>query len=106
MNGITLDDFSLDACKDAASQILLFDTVEQINTLAKRYKATNNNEYLRQAVALMPMCFNYTRTVGTNYMALCNIYKQRRKHKLEEWHTFCDELEKFPYSFIITGDDK
>lgn len=105
VNGITLDDFSLDALKDAASQILLYDGVEQINRLAKRYKATNNNEYLREAVALMPMCFNYTRTVGTNYMALFNIYNQRRNHKLDEWRTFCDELEKFPYSFLITGGD-
>lgn len=38
-----------------------------------------------------------------NYEVLANIYKSRRNHKLDEWHTFCDWIEKLPYSELITG---
>lgn len=34
---------------------------------------------------------------------LANIYKSRRNHKLDEWHTFCDWIEGLPYSALITG---
>lgn len=27
----------------------------------------------------------------------------RRNHKLDEWHTFCDWIERLPYSTLITG---
>lgn len=26
-----------------------------------------------------------------------------KNHKLDEWHVFCDWIEKLPYSEIITG---
>ena len=32
-----------------------------------------------------------------------NIYKSRRHHKLDEWHTLCDRIESLPYSALITG---
>ena len=38
-----------------------------------------------------------------NYEVLANIYKSRRNHKLDEWHTFCDWIEELPYSELITG---
>ena len=34
---------------------------------------------------------------------LANIYKSRRHHKLDEWHTLCDRIESLPYSALITG---
>lgn len=33
------------------------------------------------------------------------MYKSRRNHKLDEWHTFCDWIEGLPYSELITGKD-
>lgn len=38
-----------------------------------------------------------------NYEVLANIYKSRRNHKLDEWHTFCGWVERLPYSELITG---
>ena len=38
-----------------------------------------------------------------SYEVLANIYKSRRHHKLDEWHTFCDWIESLPYSEMITG---
>jgi len=43
------------------------------------------------------------RTVMLNYEVLANIYKSRRNHKLDEWHTFCNWIEELPYSELITG---
>ena len=32
------------------------------------------------------------------------MYKSRRNHKLDEWHTLCDWMETLPYSELITGN--
>ena len=41
-----------------------------------------------------------------NYEVLANIYKSRRHHKLDEWHTLCDWIEGLPYSELITGKEE
>lgn len=32
------------------------------------------------------------------------IYPMRKNHKLDEWHDFCDWIEKLPFSEIIIGE--
>ena len=54
-------------------------------------------------IQLLPSSYNQRRTVMLNYEVLANIYKSRRNHKLDEWHTFCDWIEGLPYSELITG---
>lgn len=56
-----------------------------------------------QMIQLLPTSYNQRRTVMLNYEVLANIYKSRRNHKLDEWHTFCDWIETLPYSQLITG---
>lgn len=56
-----------------------------------------------QLIQLLPSSYNQRRTVMLNYEVLANIYKSRRNHKLDEWHTFCDWIERLPYSELITG---
>ncbi len=58
-----------------------------------------------QMIQLLPSSYNQKRTVMLNYEVLANIYKSRRNHKLDEWHTFCDWIESLPYSALITGND-
>lgn len=59
-----------------------------------------------QMIQLLPSSYNQRRTVMLNYEVLANIYKSRRNHKLDEWHTFCDWIESLPYSELITGEKK
>lgn len=59
--------------------------------------------YWWQMIQLLPSSYNQKRTVMLNYEVLANIYKSRRNHKLDEWHTFCDWIEERPYSELITG---
>lgn len=56
-----------------------------------------------QMIQLLPSSYNQRRTVMLNYEVLANIYKSRRNHKLDEWNTFCDWIERLPYSELITG---
>lgn len=56
-----------------------------------------------QMIQLLPSSYNQRRTVMLNYEVLANIYKSRRNHKLDEWHTLCDRIESLPYSKLITG---
>ena len=56
-----------------------------------------------QMIQLLPSSYNQRRTVQMNYEVLANIYKSRRNHKLDEWHTLCDWIESLPYSELVTG---
>lgn len=56
-----------------------------------------------QMIQLLPSSYNQKRTIMLNYEVLVGIYKWRRNHKLDEWHTFCDWIENLPYSELITG---
>lgn len=56
-----------------------------------------------QMIQLLPSSYNQKRTIMLSYEVLANIYKSRRHHKLDEWHTLCDWIEGLPYSKMITG---
>lgn len=59
-------------------------------------------KYWWQMIQLLPSSYNQKRTICMNYEVLHHIYHDRRNHKLDEWHTFCDWIESLPYSEIIT----
>ena len=61
-------------------------------------------KYRWQMIQLLPTSYNQKRTVMLSYEVLHNIYHSRRHHKLDEWHAFCDWIEKLPYSEIITAE--
>ena len=66
-------------------------------------KEENLKKIWWQMIQLLPSSYNQKRTVMLNYEVLANIYKSRRHHKLDEWHTLCDWIESLPYSKLITG---
>lgn len=76
-----------------------------LNTYRELYLKTKDKQYWWQMIQLLPSSYNQKRTVMLNYEVLANIYKSRRNHKLDEWHTFCDWIESLPYSELITGND-
>ena len=81
-------------------------TIGVLNTNREAYLKTKNKKYWEQMIQLLPSSYNQKRTVMLNYEVLANIYKSRRNHKLDEWHTFCDWIENLPYSELITGEKK
>lgn len=81
----------------------LMDIISALNNARDLYLQTNDKKYWWQMIQLLPTCYNQKRTIMLNYEVLANIYKWRRNHKLDEWHTFCDWIEELPYSELITG---
>ena len=81
-------------------------TIGVLNTNREAYLKTKNKKYWEQMIQLLPSSYNQKRTVMLNYEVLANIYKSRRNHKLDEWHTFCYWIENLPYSELITGEKK
>lgn len=108
----TLEDFSCEHLEGRAMNTLE-DVVDDLNYYREYYLSMDKQkvpaankkakELWWQMIQLLPTSYNQRRTVMLNYEVLANIYKSRRNHKLDEWHTFCDWIEGLPYSELITG---
>ena len=81
------------------------DLIDILNNYRVWYNETKDKKYWWQMIQLLPTSYNQKRTVMLNYEVLANIYKSRRNHKLDEWHTLCDWIEELPYSELITGKE-
>lgn len=77
-----------------------------LNKARELYLKTKDKKYWWQMIQLLPSSYNQRRTIMLNYEVLANMYKSRRNHKLDEWHTFCDWIESLPYSELITEKEK
>ena len=82
-------------------------TIENLNIARGFYIREQNadlkEKYWWQMIQLLPSSYNQKRTVMLNYEVLANMYKSRKNHKLDEWHTLCDWIKCLPYSELITG---
>lgn len=111
----TFDDFSHEKlinslCMEIQEQHIrlspiqtLATTIECLNAYRDLYLQTKDKKYWWQMIQLLPSSYNQRRTVMLNYEALANMYRSRKNHKLDEWHTFCDWIKPLPYSELITG---
>ena len=81
-------------------------TINVLNYYRGKHLETKEKKYWWQLIQLLPSSYNQKRTVMLNYEVLANIYKSRKDHKLDEWHTLCDWIESLPYSELITGEKK
>ena len=106
----TLEDFS---CEHLTVESITFGLEPVIDILNKNRELyvqwKNTGEEKKnlwwQMIQLLPTSYNQKRTVMLNYEVLANIYKSRRNHKLDEWHTLCDWIEELPYSELITSKE-
>ena len=71
--------------------------IDEINSLRKAYKETNDYDYFRALRQIMPQSFIYHIVWDANYEVLLSIYHQRKNHRLTEWHEFCDFIKSLPY---------
>ena len=114
----TLEDFSCEHLSIRQSVDILKETIDALNVFRNVYLnggllkyetgefATfqpKDKEIWWQMIQLLPSSYNQRRTLMLNYEVLANIYKSRRNHKLDEWHTLCDWIESLPYSELVTG---
>jgi hypothetical protein len=107
----TLEDFSYDHLTVESITFGLEPVIDLLNKNRELYlqwlgAGEDKKNLWWQMIQLLPSSYNQRRTVMLNYEVLANIYKSRRNHKLDEWHTFCDWIESLPYSKLITGEIK
>ena len=88
----TMDDFSFEDLieEDAKAVVATFEEMRQA------YNETKDQRVWRCLITLLPSGFMQRRTLGLNYEVLLSIHRQRKNHKLSEWHTFCDWIESLP----------
>lgn len=101
----TLEDFSCEHLSEPSLKNLR-SVIKCMNDYREEFLKDKDKHNWWQMIQLLPSSYNQRRTVMLNYEVLANIYKSRRNHKLDEWHTFCDWIEELPYSELITGYEK
>ena len=69
-----------------------------LEKLRQKYLETKDKRYWKELVRWLPEGYLQKRTVTLNYEILRNIYKWRAKHRLTEWHSFCDWIKTLPYA--------
>lgn len=108
---LTVDDFSHEhlclydhdgeICRDFLGT--LEDLVDELNVARDLYLETGDKKWWWQMIQLLPSSYNQQRTVTMNYEVLVGMYRQRGAHKLDEWRTFCEFIEReLPYPEFIT----
>lgn len=102
----TMDDFSHEhlishELYQSNIDVLQF-VIDTLNFERSQYLKTKDKTAWWQMIQLLPSSYNQKRTVQLNYAVLRNMYNSRKNHKLDEWHTFCEWVEKLPYSELIT----
>lgn len=86
---------------DAFTDDMWDNIINYCETLRQTYLETNDARYWKELIRLLPESWLQTRTWSCNYEVLRNIYRQRKNHKLSEWHTFCDWIETLPYADLL-----
>lgn len=97
---------------DASTQCVS-DTNKEILVILSRikdeYNAIDDSEVekkkakWRELVASTPCGFCLGATMVTNYQQLKTMYRQRKNHKLVEWHEFCKWCDQLPRFLELTG---
>ena len=108
----SLDDFSFDGAgavvNKSAVSVIIIDLLNDAREAYLNFDEFKAQDELKEGIddkkqiwyailSLLPMGYNQRRTVQLNYQVLNRIYNARKTHKLDEWHAFCDWVEKLPY---------
>ena len=89
-----VEDFSHEHLTAPGTMSILRNIIDVMNIYRDNYLEAEETEEKQMwwwaIIQIMPMSYNQRRTVHLNYEVLYQIYRQRKHHKLGEWHTFCD----------------
>ena len=96
-----MSDFSVEHLR---SLRVMHEVIDELNFYRDKFNKDKKKEDWWEMIQLLPTSYNQKRTVHLNYEVLGTIYYQRRHHKLDEWHVFCDTIKTLPYSEFITRE--
>ena len=107
----TLDDFSCEHLwgdrdeRDIDEPIGIMNMIiDKLNENRTEFLETKDKLFWWQMIQLLPSSYNQRRTVQMNYEVAVNIIRQRKNHKLDEWHDMVDVLTNLPYMKEIIGE--
>ena len=92
----TIADFSWEHLSERSIQVLET-VIAELNFNRNAFIETKDKYYWYQMIQLLPTSYEQKRTVQLNYEVLRNMYRARKNHKLDEWHTLCEWVENLPY---------
>ena len=98
----TLEDFS---CEHLIDTCLLERVINELNIYrdiynnydkqTDEYKAEFSKKLIWwQMIQQLPSSYNQRRTIDLNFEVLLKQYRERKNHKLDEWHTYCEWIEE------------
>ena len=96
-----MSDFSVEHLR---SLKVMHEIIDELNFYRDKFNKSKSKDDWWEMIQLLPTSYNQKRTVHLNYEVLGTIYHQRRHHKLDDWHVFCDMIETLPYSEFITRE--
>ena len=96
-----ISDFSVEHLR---SLRVMHEVIDELNFYRDKFNKSKSKDDWWEMIQLLPTSYNQKRTVHLNYEVLGTIYHQRRHHKLDDWHVFCDMIETLPYSEFITRE--
>jgi hypothetical protein len=102
----TLSNFSHEGCKEVpVAMEYLTSIITLLEWLREKFNKTHEKKYWRALIELLPHGYNMKATISLNYEVLVGMRRDRKHHKVDEWHTFCEWIEGLPRSELITGGD-
>ena len=96
-----MSDFSVEHLR---SLRVMHEVIDELNFYRDKFNKSKSKDDWWEMIQLLPTSYNQKRTAHLNYEVLGTIYHQRRHHKLDEWHVFCDTIKTLPYSEFITRE--
>ena len=66
------------------------DMLDELNVVLSRYKVSHSSKDFLALKTMLPSGWLQRRMWTANYAVIKNIYRQRKNHRLPEWHQFCN----------------
>lgn len=84
---------------NASTKCIMLDyIIPQLNHLREVFNDYKDKDIWYSMIQILPSSYNQLRTCALTYENLRSMYHARKKHKLDEWHTFCEWVETLPYA--------
>ena len=97
-----LVNMDMDAC---FNEYVCIGAKEMMKELIAQYNENPCYDAFMRVLSNCPQGIELFMRCSTNYEQLATIYRQRKDHKLHEWHIFCDWIELLPFAHqLIIGD--
>lgn len=90
-----LTKMDMDAC---FNEYVCVDAKEMMKELIAQYNKKPCYDTFMRVLSNCPQGIELFMRCSTNYEQLATIYRQRKNHKLHEWHIVCDWIASLPYA--------